>query len=86
MKELVSRVSSKGQVTIPVEIRKLLGLRPGNKVAFQVFPEGVKLSHLSSNLETSFKAVPALKTPLPFSEMADIAREEHAKETATEGL
>lgn len=30
----VSRISSKGQVTIPVEIRKTLNLKEGSKVAF----------------------------------------------------
>jgi len=28
------RMTSKGQVTIPVRIRKLLGLKPGDNVAF----------------------------------------------------
>lgn len=30
----VSRISSKGQVTIPIEIRKALRLKEGEKVAF----------------------------------------------------
>lgn len=30
----VSRISSKGQVTIPIEIRKALKLKEGEKVAF----------------------------------------------------
>jgi antitoxin PrlF len=31
-----STISSKGQVTVPVEIRNRLGLRPGDRVAFCV--------------------------------------------------
>jgi AbrB family looped-hinge helix DNA binding protein len=34
MKEIVTTVTSKGQVTIPVEIRRALGLKPHDRVAF----------------------------------------------------
>jgi AbrB family looped-hinge helix DNA binding protein len=30
----ISRISTKGQVTIPMEIRRLLGLKEGDKVVF----------------------------------------------------
>ncbi|MEW6663496.1 MAG: AbrB/MazE/SpoVT family DNA-binding domain-containing protein [Bacillota bacterium] len=30
----IARISSKGQVTIPIEIRKKLGLKEGDKVVF----------------------------------------------------
>ena len=33
---LVSSITSKGQVTIPAEVRKALNLKPGNKVTFQI--------------------------------------------------
>jgi antitoxin PrlF len=36
MRETQSTVTSKGQVTIPLEIRKLLGVRPHDKIAFVV--------------------------------------------------
>ncbi len=36
MQQLVSSMTKKGQVTIPSDIRKLLGLRPHDKVAFVV--------------------------------------------------
>lgn len=34
MKEMLSSVSEKGQVTIPLEIRRALDLKPRDKVAF----------------------------------------------------
>ncbi|MCL5075718.1 MAG: AbrB/MazE/SpoVT family DNA-binding domain-containing protein [Chloroflexi bacterium] len=87
MKELVSSVSPKGQITIPVEIRKLLGVKPKDKVVFKVEEgEGVKIAPLGSRLETSFKAVPPLKQPLTLREMSDIAGGEQAQEAAREGL
>jgi antitoxin PrlF len=31
-----SRLSSKGQVTIPIEVRQAIGLEPGDLVAYEV--------------------------------------------------
>ena len=36
----VAKVSSQGQVTIPVDIRKRLGLNPGDKIAFVTNKQG----------------------------------------------
>jgi len=38
-----SVISSKGQITVPVEIRSLLGLRPGTVVTFEVTKNGAIL-------------------------------------------
>ncbi len=38
-----SRVSSKGQITIPAKIRKALGLHTGTPVVFEHRPEGALL-------------------------------------------
>ncbi|MBW2263401.1 MAG: AbrB/MazE/SpoVT family DNA-binding domain-containing protein [Deltaproteobacteria bacterium] len=37
------RITSKGQVTIPVEIRERLGLLPGSEVVFEVDGNAVKI-------------------------------------------
>jgi AbrB family looped-hinge helix DNA binding protein len=38
-----STISSKGQVTVPVEVRQRLGLRPGTRVEFELRPDGALL-------------------------------------------
>ena len=38
-----SRLTQKGQVTIPAEIRERLGIAPGDMVRFEFTPEGVRL-------------------------------------------
>ena len=38
------RITSKGQVTIPIEIREQVGLLPGTEVAFEVEGDGVRLT------------------------------------------
>lgn len=45
------RITSDGQITIPLEIRQQLGLLPGAEVEFEVVDDGVVLKrkpHLSS--------------------------------------
>jgi len=36
----MTRVTSKGQVTIPVDIRERLGLQPGDEISFEETDEG----------------------------------------------
>lgn len=37
------RVTSKGQVTIPQEVRRRLGIEPGSEVDFQIDDDAVRL-------------------------------------------
>jgi antitoxin PrlF len=37
------RVTAKGQVTIPLEVRRALGIRPGSEVEFQLDGSGARL-------------------------------------------
>lgn len=86
MKEYISSVSPKGQITIPAEIREMLGVKPKDKVIFEVGDEGVKIRPLAARLEASYQAIPALTPPRTLEEIMEIAREEHAEKAAREGL
>jgi AbrB family looped-hinge helix DNA binding protein len=46
------RVTSKGQVTIPVEVRERAGLLPGTEVAFEVDGDSVRLVKATGGRET----------------------------------
>ena len=48
MKEVLSTITSKGQVTIPVEVRQSLGLKIGDKVAFTIEDSGVRVRKTGS--------------------------------------
>jgi AbrB family looped-hinge helix DNA binding protein len=37
------RVTQKGQVTIPLEVRRALGIRPGSEVEFELDERGARL-------------------------------------------
>lgn len=44
---LTHRLTSKGQVTIPIEIRERLGLHPGTSVAFEVDGDAIRVTKTS---------------------------------------
>jgi antitoxin PrlF len=53
-KSMTTTISSKGQVTVPVELRELLGLTPGTKISFEVGPPGTLIARKAA--EESFFA------------------------------
>ena len=85
MQTYISSVSPKGQVTIPKELRDFLRVKPKDKVSFEVDKKSVKIVPATSTIDAVFQKVPALKKPLTFRQLTQIAREEHVKEVAHEG-
>jgi antitoxin PrlF len=49
-----SSLTTKGQITIPSDIRKQLGLNPGDKVGFLVEDDHVILFRKDNNIEAAF--------------------------------
>lgn len=82
MKEIISTISSKGQVTVPAEVRKRLGIKQGDKLAFVIEDGGgVRLkTPRFPNLASLRGAAGSLKKPLSWDEMREIAREDHVRE------
>ena len=78
MKEIVSTISSKGQVTIPVEVRRRLGVGTHDKIAFVLADDGeVRLAvPLYPTIASLRGAAGSLARPVPWSELRDAAREE----------
>jgi AbrB family looped-hinge helix DNA binding protein len=77
-REFVGSVSSKGQITLPLDVRKQLGIT--NTVIIRVDEGEIKVSPTNATFLDSFQAIPALKEPLSFAEIRRIAREDHVKE------
>lgn len=83
MKEIVSTVTRQGQVTIPREVRRRLGVRTPDKVAFVLDDEGVRLKSATVTLKTLYGSVP----PLPGRETVDFEDQiEEAMETAADQI
>ena len=79
-REFVSSVSPKGQITLPLEVRKHFGINGKDTVIIRVDEGDIKVSPTKATFSDSFQAIPALKKPLSFEEIRRIAREEHAQE------
>lgn len=54
-----SSVTQKGQVTIPVTVRRSLGVSTGDEIAFEIEGDRVYLRAVPSRLEASFGIVKA---------------------------
>jgi AbrB family looped-hinge helix DNA binding protein len=78
-KKYIATITSKGQVTIPVEVRQQLQLAPQDKVIFRIV-EGkrVEMEPLPMTLEEAFGSVPPLNRPEDFKAIRQIANEERA--------
>ncbi|MBM3933318.1 MAG: AbrB/MazE/SpoVT family DNA-binding domain-containing protein [SAR202 cluster bacterium] len=63
MKEMKTRITQKGQVTIPAEIRSRLGLKPRDTVRFTMEGDIVTLAAAKSRLLEGFGAVKPHKRP-----------------------
>jgi AbrB family looped-hinge helix DNA binding protein len=87
MKELLSVVTRKGQITLPAEIRKSLGIKEGDKVALSLaeLDEGkVILRPVRSAAEMTFGAVAPRKRPEDFQELRQQFEEGIAEEAMAE--
>ena len=82
MKEIVATITSKGQVAIPAEVRKHLGLNKREKIAFVIDEEGdvhVKTPHYPT-VAALRGAAGSLPHPLSWEDIERIVEEERAEE------
>ena len=82
IREYTRALTSKGQVTVPAEIRRLLDVKSGDQVVFRVTEDGVKIEATTVSLEDTFGAVRPLSRPENFAKLRQVAIEEHAMKTA----
>ncbi|MDO8673688.1 MAG: type II toxin-antitoxin system PrlF family antitoxin [Dehalococcoidia bacterium] len=82
MKEVISTITSKGQITIPAEVRRHLGVQSHDKVAFVIEREGeVKLKvPRYRDIDSIVGKAGSLKHPLSWHEMRTIAKEDRIKQ------
>ena len=78
IQECRRRLTHKGTVTIPVEIRNLLGVKPRGEITFRVI-EGKRVELLPPTmiLATAFGSVRPRQRPEDFKELRDMPIEEN---------
>jgi AbrB family looped-hinge helix DNA binding protein len=81
MATYAAKVTSKGQLTLPVELRRRLGIEPGDTVAFSVEGESVRVRR-QLRLEDIKGIVPALPgvDTGDFDDLIEDAMSDHADE------
>ena len=85
MREITTTTTQRNQVTIPAEVRRLLGLKPRDKVAFTIEEGGeVRLAAASFTLESAYGSVKPTRNPEDFEEVSRKAKDAKAEETARE--
>lgn len=72
-KQILTTVTKKGQVTIPVEIRRLLGVDPHDKIAFVVLADQVCVVRPTSVVERTAGALKTDESVLSDEELREAA-------------
>ncbi|MDO8689847.1 MAG: type II toxin-antitoxin system PrlF family antitoxin [Dehalococcoidia bacterium] len=84
MKELLATLTQRSQVTVPAEVRRVLGIGPKDKVTFRIEDHQVTLAPAKFTLETAFGSVKPIQRPEDFDKAVREAMEEHADEVVRE--
>lgn len=78
VQEHLGTVTQKGQVTIPLAVRKLLGVKPYDRVTFRVAEGRVELLPAHLTLETAFGVLHPRARPENWKAVRNRARAERA--------
>lgn len=81
MKEVLTTITQRGHVTVPAEVRRVLGVKAKDKVAFRIEGDQVTLTPARFSLETAYGSVKPRQKPEDFVEVARQAKEEHVERT-----
>jgi AbrB family looped-hinge helix DNA binding protein len=83
MKTVIASVTQRGQVTIPAEVRRRLGLGATSKVAFEIDDHEVRMVPAPFTLESAFGSVQPSHRPQDFETICREAKEAHVERTIT---
>lgn len=79
MKEILSTVTQRGQVTLPAEVRRLLGVGPKDKVAFTIEDGRVGVVPARLSLKAVFGSVRPATSTEDLQAISRAAKEEKAE-------
>ena len=81
MTDITMTVTQRGQVTIPAEVRRVLGVKPRDKVTFTIEGKEVRLAPAAFTLSSAYGSVEPSKRPEDFEELSRAAKEAKAEAT-----
>ena len=77
----VTTITQQGRVTIPRDVRRLLNVGQGDKIAFRVEGSTIRLVPVEFTLEQVFGSVTPIQRPEDFEALSRAAKEEKAQRT-----
>ncbi len=81
-----SSVSQKGQITLPVELRKELEIEPKDVVVIALEDGKIQIESAKARLRSVYQSVPALDPPSEWSDITRSVWEEFGDQNAQTGL
>ena len=81
-KEILTVITRRGQTTIPVEIRRAFGLKKGDKIAFVLEGDQVRIKPTGSVVASTAGILKPDQPPLSAKELREVAEQAIAEETA----
>jgi AbrB family looped-hinge helix DNA binding protein len=78
-------VTEKGQVTIPADVRAMLGIKPKDKVIFEVDGDVARMRRAPSKVERWYGAVSPQRRPEDFARLREEFEQGVAEEAIREG-
>jgi AbrB family looped-hinge helix DNA binding protein len=79
MREIQASVTDRGQVTIPSEVRKALGLKARDKVTFCIDGNEVRIKTAAFSWRSAFGSVKPVARPEDLNELSRLAFDELAE-------
>lgn len=80
MKEITTTITRRGQVTVPVQVQRLLGVKPRDKVTFAIEHKTVHLVPVTFTLESVYGSVASLGKSASFKELSRKIKDAKAEE------
>ncbi len=81
---LTARLSSKGQVTVPKKIREMLGVKPGQKIAFVAHGDKIEVIAVHGDLMT-LAGILKVKGPQDFKSIREQTMKEVTRRVVKTG-
>ncbi|MBI2936404.1 MAG: AbrB/MazE/SpoVT family DNA-binding domain-containing protein [Chloroflexi bacterium] len=85
MDHYTTTVTSKGQVTIPGELRRVLKIKPKDRVAFELANGELRLQPVGSRIMAGYGSVKPKRKPQDFRKVRREVEEEVGEDAAKEG-
>jgi antitoxin PrlF len=84
MREITTTLTKKGQVTVPVEIRKFFGLKTNDKITFKISEGIVQISPAKYSIEDVYGIVKPINKPENYKKVRETAVNEYAQKVYKE--